>query len=131
MTPAELTLQTKTCQVHRTAPEPACVTCVLTAELRRLAAGPDLRGVPARALALYGVGPQLGQTAEECAELIVAANHYMRGRATTDKLAEEAADVELMLAQVKEIVGADAVARWREAKLKRFEERLAAQEKNV
>ena len=38
---------------------------------------------------------------EECAELIVAVNHYDRGKITIEDLFSEVADVEIMIGQMK------------------------------
>ena len=59
---------------------------------------------------VWGERTQLRQTQEECAELIVAINHFCRNRENgLDKIIEEAADVYLMVHQVMEIVGKDLV----------------------
>jgi NTP pyrophosphatase (non-canonical NTP hydrolase) len=48
----------------------------------------------------YGADSQLSQLCEECAELIVAVNHYKRS-GDANNLIEEIADVCIMLEQVK------------------------------
>lgn len=58
----------------------------------------------------WGVEAQLRQAQEECAELIIAVNHFFRNRKTgLDEIIEESADVFLMVNQVMEIVGRDKV----------------------
>jgi len=58
----------------------------------------------------WGERTQLRQAQEECAELIIAINHFCRNRKTgLEEIIEEAADVFLMVNQVIEIVGRDKV----------------------
>lgn len=57
------------------------------------------------AVLLWGPQAQLDVLKEECAELIVAASHYKRGRKDAkDNLIEEIADVELMCQQARYII---------------------------
>jgi NTP pyrophosphatase (non-canonical NTP hydrolase) len=51
------------------------------------------------AIRRYGAETQENQAIEECAELITAINHKHRGR--EHNIAEEIADVEIMLEQLK------------------------------
>ena len=51
------------------------------------------------AIEMYGATHQEGVAIEECAELIQAITHKHRGR--VDNIAEEIADVEIMLEQLK------------------------------
>ena len=44
----------------------------------------------------FGMDAQLNQMAEECAEYIVALNHYRRGRITQTEFFKEIADVSVM-----------------------------------
>ena len=56
----------------------------------------------------YGLISQLNILQEECGELIQAASKYIRGYDPEAKLIiEEIADVEIMLAQVKYLLGPD------------------------
>ena len=48
----------------------------------------------------YGRKPQLEMLQEECAELIQAVSKYNRGK-SFDNIAEEIADVEIMIEQIK------------------------------
>jgi NTP pyrophosphatase (non-canonical NTP hydrolase) len=58
----------------------------------------------------WGVEAQLRQAQEECAELIIAINHFFRNReGGLDEIIEESADVFLMVNQVMEIVGRENV----------------------
>lgn len=54
---------------------------------------------------LFGKDRAFNHTQEECAELIVAINHYRRGRIGPDKVAEEIADVYIMCQRIAEIIG--------------------------
>lgn len=50
----------------------------------------------------YGLKAQLNQLQEECAELITAISHYMRGRDNEHKeIDEEMADVKIILKQIE------------------------------
>lgn len=53
----------------------------------------------------YGIEAQLGQLQEECAELIVAINHYKRGRTDVGRVIEESADVLGMIMQIRHVFG--------------------------
>ena len=77
-----------------------------------------------KAVLLYGAGSQLTQATEECAELIVAIRHFLRCRCDIVALAEEVADVEIMMAQIREIVGGVIVDEIKKRKLIRLKERL-------
>ncbi len=52
------------------------------------------------ALGKYGAAYRLDLLVEELAELIVEIRHYQRGRGDWDSLAEETADVQIMLEQM-------------------------------
>lgn len=62
-------------------------------------------GVYRRAVELWGQQFQAQMLAEECGELVAAMSQYLRGRASTEKVVEETADVHIMLAQVPHILG--------------------------
>ena len=55
------------------------------------------------ALSQWGLSAQIGQTVEECAELIVALQKYKRESSpeTVKNILDEIADVEMMLAQLR------------------------------
>ena len=57
-----------------------------------------------KAVKVFGAEAQLRMCQEECGELIVAINHYSRRRISVRKVLEEAADVQIMLDQVIEIL---------------------------
>ena len=68
----------------------------------------------------FGFISQARQTQEECAELIVAISHRLRGRATLGSLASEVADVEIMIDQMRYFIGNDLVDRAKNEKLIRL-----------
>ncbi|MCL1879968.1 MAG: hypothetical protein FWF71_05035 [Actinomycetia bacterium] len=57
----------------------------------------------------WGLNAQAGQTMEECAELIVALQKYINRteHPTVDEILDEIADVEMMLAQMRLVLGVD------------------------
>ena len=83
-----------------------------------------------KAIDTYGIEEQLLQTVEECAELIQAINKWRRSKDresikdSVEHLAEEAADVIIMLEQIKIMVGEPKVNWWIEFKLQRLADRL-------
>lgn len=79
-----------------------------------------------RALSAFGPEAQLDQCQEECAELIVAINHYRRNRIPVTDLAEEMADVELLIEQLLMVLDIEpAIYRLIQTKkMRKLEERL-------
>jgi len=61
------------------------------------------------ALDRWGLHAQVGQTVEECAELIVALQKYYRlpNEEAVKNILDEIADVEMMLAQMRIVFGID------------------------
>ena len=62
------------------------------------------------ALDQWGVNAQVGQTVEECAELIVALQKYINRTpqpGMVENILDEIADVEMMLAQMRLVLGID------------------------
>jgi len=77
----------------------------------------------------WGVELQLLMLQEECGELISAVSQYWRKRPDSfTKLAEEIADVEIMLGQIKQALfygtDKDRVAEFKRKKLKRLAGRI-------
>jgi len=76
----------------------------------------------------WGLASQILMLAEESSELTVAALHYLRDKKQLDaeqKLAEEIADTELMIDEIKFALLLEVkVQAFREAKLKRLEQYL-------
>ena len=74
-----------------------------------------------RSVETFGVDHQLWVFVGEVAELLDDVADYKRGRCTVDDIAEEIADVEIMLEQLKVIYQCyGAVAYWRQAKTERL-----------
>lgn len=77
------------------------------------------------ALDRYGLEAQIRQLAEECGELVAAVNQHHRGRVPVTQIAQEIADVRIMLEQMElNYELAAEVAFWRAEKIKRLAERL-------
>ena len=91
--------------------------CLLLAELE-----PVFRTT----LAKWGEEAQYDQAVEECAELIAALKHFKRQRIGTDQLADELADVALMVGQLSWMLGGDRVAQAMERKLEKLQRLLEA-----
>lgn len=76
-------------------------------------------------LANQNIWQQLSQTQEECAELISAINKLRRNRAGSYQLVEEeVADVCIMMAQCRLIIGEEIIDNRINEKLSRANERL-------
>jgi len=74
----------------------------------------------------WGTRAQVNMAIEECGELIVVLMHRLRGRVTDPNVAEEIADVRIMLDQLTLIIGKELVDEAEERKLRRLEERVKA-----
>ena len=75
------------------------------------------------AIRCFGAFEQERMATEECAELIQAINHKHRGR--KDNIAEEIADVEIMLEQLKIINGCgEQVETIKRSKIERLYDRI-------
>jgi NTP pyrophosphatase (non-canonical NTP hydrolase) len=74
----------------------------------------------------WGEEAQYDQAVEECAELIASLKHLRRGRVDENAVAEELADVFLMVGQLVYMLGEDRVAAAVERKILRLRELLAA-----
>lgn len=85
-----------------------------------------------RAVEAFGKEHQLIICMEEMAELTKELTKHLRGRDNIPQIAEEVADVEIMLEQLKILFDLrDAVADAKEAKLIRLQEMSAKREKEV
>lgn len=67
------------------------------------------------AVTVYGVEAQTDLACEEAGELLAALGHYSRGRCGIEAVAEESADVAIMLAQLASIFGREDCTTAREA----------------
>ena len=65
----------------------------------------DASSLARRALDLFGIDAQLGQAAEEVAELFIEISHHRRGRGSMYDVAAEIVDVEFMCAQLRLWIG--------------------------
>jgi NTP pyrophosphatase (non-canonical NTP hydrolase) len=74
----------------------------------------------------WGEEAQYDQAVEECAELIATLKHLRRGRVDVTAVAEELADVYLMVGQLTYMLGEDRVAAAVERKLDRLRALLDA-----
>lgn len=73
----------------------------------------------------FGFNNQRRILQEECAELIVAASHYDRGRpGAYENFVEELADVEIMISQMIYALHATSIDEWKEKKLARLKEKI-------
>ena len=82
-----------------------------------------------RALTHYGPELQTSVLVEEMAELQKEICKYWRGRANYDHIAEEIADVSIMLDQMKLLFQCGgAVQGWRLEKVRRLAQRIAEEE---
>lgn len=82
-----------------------------------------------RAINRWGNASQLRMLLqEECGELVAAVNQHDRGRLSDAMVAGEVADVLIMAAQARLILGEELVDRIMRMKLRRLEQRLNAAE---
>jgi NTP pyrophosphatase (non-canonical NTP hydrolase) len=77
-----------------------------------------------KAIRVYGTVAQTDMAIEEMGELIVAINHYQRGRVGMDAVQEEIADVMIAMKQLAIIYGESGVEIFSEKKMQRLEQRL-------
>lgn len=84
----------------------------------------------ADALLTYGSEAQKTMVIEECSELINAIAKERRKRVTNSEVVTEIADVQIMIWQLKEMYGRDAVDAEVESKMKRLAARLEAFHEN-
>lgn len=83
------------------------------------------KAVICAALEKYGIDSQAIIAIEEMAELQKELCKMLRGKADLDHIAEEIADVEIMLAQMVEAFGIPlSVDGWKEFKLRRLADRI-------
>ena len=81
-----------------------------------------------KAISVYGAVAQTDMAIEEMGELIVAINHYRRGRVGMDAVKEEIADVMIAMKQLAMIYGEAGVEIFIEKKMHRLEQRLTIHE---
>jgi NTP pyrophosphatase (non-canonical NTP hydrolase) len=84
----------------------------------------DERNFLLETLSKFGVDKQLDKLVEECAELIVAIQHYKEGRThSLDHVCEEMADVVVVIEQFRGIYGEE-IDRWIIQKITRLKARM-------
>lgn len=76
------------------------------------------------ALLMFGAEAQCRMVQEECAELIAVINRWHRQRCDRDEVASEVADVEIMCAQMRLLVGDSAIDAAKADKLNRLRDRI-------
>lgn len=87
----------------------------------------DLHSICQKAVELWGVESQVLMAMEEAGELVQALSKYIRyNRQAVDGLVEEIADVEIMIEQLKQILGATRyeIEAVKEYKIRRLAERI-------
>lgn len=84
----------------------------------------DYKLIYQKAISVYGVKEQMRQTQEECAELIADIGRFMRTRIDDNKLASEIADVEIMIDQMRILIGNEKVDAAKNYKVRRLADRL-------
>lgn len=80
------------------------------------------------AIAKYGIRSQVDMAHEEMDELSLALHHLKRGKATTEDVITEIADVAIMTYQLAEMFGVEKVQAEIDRKLKRLFERMNSQQ---
>jgi NTP pyrophosphatase (non-canonical NTP hydrolase) len=65
------------------------------------------RDIYKKTISKWGETAQYDQSIEECAELIVALQHFARGKVDSDAVVNELADVFLMVGQLTHMFGED------------------------
>ena len=83
---------------------------------------PSMRTICWQAVKKFGEQSQIDMCIEECAELIVALQHWKRGRESN--VVTEIADVQIMCGQMAELFGVDEVKAECDRKLERLYKRI-------
>lgn len=78
-------------------------------------------------VSLWGVTAQMLMVIEELLELALSVCRFFRARATSDDVASEIADVNIMIMQLMHMLGLkqESVDKWEIIKLERLKERIA------
>lgn len=77
-----------------------------------------------KALRVFGPERQIRKAAEEMSECAAALIRYLDDPDRDDQLCEELADVEIMVIQMRAVVGNEPVNAWMEKKAIRLQDRL-------
>ena len=91
----------------------------------------EIRNICKDAIEVWGIEPQARIAEEEAAELIVALEHFRRGRATMDEVRTEIADILITATQLAIIFGEDEVSAEFNRKLARLKARIEASKRNI
>jgi hypothetical protein len=78
-----------------------------------------------RAIKHFGIVSQFDKAEEELTELLLAIKQFRNGKCEARDVATEIADVEIMYAQLRILIGEDIVEREKVFKLKRLESMIA------
>jgi len=79
----------------------------------------------------WGVLFQFDMAMEECTELIQSILHERRGRAALDNVAEEVADVTIMMRQLRLILGPAKVDAYISDKMQRLHQRVLDHDRKI
>ena len=79
------------------------------------------------ALAMWGYDRQVLATAEECNELAAACTRFVTHKANGNRIAEEAADVEIMIEQLRHNGMSDMIDQHKTRKMARLSQRVGAE----
>jgi len=77
-----------------------------------------------KAIETWGEQAQIDVLGEECSELSAEMSRVMRGRTDEEELAEEIADVEIMIEQMRRMLDESTIEKAKVQKLKRLRSRL-------
>ena len=83
-----------------------------------------------QAVMAWGIDAQIDMAIEECAELIVALNHYRRGRIREEAVLSEVADVSILVEQMASLFGRADFKGIRTTKVNKLATRLELKEQN-
>jgi len=86
----------------------------------------DTEALYERAIGEWGPAAQIDKLTEEAAELAAVCARRQNGLAADGELAREAADVEIMLEQLRQLIGDEPIEAARDAALDELERRLDA-----
>jgi len=78
------------------------------------------------AVKTWGFKSQIDMAIEECSELITALRHCDRGKITAEAVCDEVADVEIMMAQLRVMLGDSNVEMAKSKKINRLIKRVLA-----
>lgn len=92
--------------------------------------GGGLQELCEQAVMAWGIDAQIDMAIEECGELIVALNHYRRGRVNEEAVLSEVADVSILVEQMASLFGRPDFKNARAAKVTKLAVRLELKEQD-